>query len=104
MLLELIAGIDRRTLQWRGFKSRHVHTSVGKLHLLDGRSTGELPPILIFHGVNSRATNYRLVLPLLLAASRRVIAPDLPAHGLSDTPAVVTPRVMRIGMTELLDE
>ncbi len=104
MLLDLVGWIDKQTLLRRGFESRTIATSVGNLHVFDGAGSGDLPPILVFHGINSRASNYHQVLSLLLRRCRRVIAPDLPAHGLSDRPATVDPEMMRRGMSELLDQ
>ncbi len=88
----------------QGFDSRKHPTSVGPLHVLDGDGKGTAPPMLVFHGVNSRATNYRLVLPSLLAHSQRVVAPDLPGHGFSARPDRLDPEVLSRGMTELLDQ
>ncbi len=49
--------------------------------LLEG---GEGPPLVLLHGPGESAVNWRWVLPDLVE-ERRVIAPDLPAHGSSGT-------------------
>ena len=46
---------------------------------------GDGPPIVLLHGPGESAVNWRWVIPAL-AATRRIIAPDLPAHGGSEAP------------------
>ena len=41
---------------------------------------GSGPPVVLVHGLGGLASNWRLVAPLL-AASRRVLVPELPGHG-----------------------
>jgi pimeloyl-ACP methyl ester carboxylesterase len=45
------------------------------------------PPVLLLHGWAVSAYLWRHNIPALAAAGWRVFAPDLPGHGLSDTPA-----------------
>src|SRR5688572_6329009 len=40
-------------------------------------------PLLLLHGVTSSAGNWWRVGPALAATGRRVVAPDLPGHGLT---------------------
>lgn len=47
---------------------------------------GEGPGLLLLHGTGSASLSWRAVAPLL-AARFRVIAPDLPGHGLTEMPA-----------------
>ncbi|GAC1488147.1 MAG: alpha/beta hydrolase [Candidatus Limnocylindrales bacterium] len=49
--------------------------------------TGELPPVLLVHGVGGWAENWAEVMPLLAADGRRVVAFDLPGFGASERPA-----------------
>ena len=46
---------------------------------------GDGPPIVLLHGPGESAVNWRWAIPEL-AATRRVVAPDLPAHGGSEAP------------------
>lgn len=104
MLLDTLGRVDRRMLMMRGFRSYQVPTQGGSVHMLDGQGKGDLPPILVLHGICSRATNYRRVLPALLQRSRRVIAPDLPAHGFSSAPSPVNATSLIDGVIEALEQ
>jgi pimeloyl-ACP methyl ester carboxylesterase len=46
---------------------------------------GDGPPIVLLHGPGESAANWRWVIPGLVR-THRVIAPDLPAHGSSESP------------------
>ena len=46
---------------------------------------GAGPPVVLLHGPGESAVNWRWVIPEL-AATRRIVAPDLPAHGDSEAP------------------
>ncbi len=51
---------------------------------------GQGPPLVLVHGLGGSAANWGELVPLL-AASRRVVVPDLPGHGGSDPlPAVAS--------------
>jgi haloalkane dehalogenase len=60
-------------LEWEGLR----------LHYLD-EGTG--PPVVLFHGEPTWCFLYRKVLPVLVAAGYRVVAPDYPGFGRSDKP------------------
>jgi pimeloyl-ACP methyl ester carboxylesterase len=49
---------------------------------------GQGPPLLLVHGLGGSAANWCELAPLL-AASRRVVVPDLPGHGASEPLAAV---------------
>jgi pimeloyl-ACP methyl ester carboxylesterase len=59
---------------------RHALTSLAT-NVLEG---GDGPPVVLLHGPFANASHWLRVIPGL-AASRRVIAPDLPGHGASET-------------------
>jgi pimeloyl-ACP methyl ester carboxylesterase len=44
------------------------------------------PPVVLLHGMVSSGSTWHSVVPVLAAAGRRVIAPDLRGHGASDRP------------------
>ena len=76
----------RNLLVGYGYRSQHLPTSVGRVHLFDRGGTGSLPPLLFLHGFGASALNFA---PLLLALHdevEHIWLPDLPCHGLSDTP------------------
>lgn len=70
-----------------GMTSRWVQTGEGRIHVLDGKGRGDLPTVLLFHGLSSRATHFRRLINRLLPHVRRVVVPDLLGHGLSEVPA-----------------
>ena len=62
-----------------------------RVHYLDERPLHEgqrhAPPVLLMHGEPSWSYLYRHMIPVLLAAGHRVVAPDLIGFGKSDKPA-----------------
>ncbi|MEM7688080.1 MAG: haloalkane dehalogenase [Pseudomonadota bacterium] len=57
----------------------------GRMHYLDeGPKDG--PPVLLFHGEPSWSFLYRKMIPVLVGAGFRCLAPDLIGFGKSDTP------------------
>ena len=54
-------------------------------HLDEGPADG--PTVLLMHGQPVWSYLYRKMIPLLVKAGMRVIAPDLPGYGKSDKPA-----------------
>jgi pimeloyl-ACP methyl ester carboxylesterase len=104
VLLDWTDRLQRWWLVSRGFRSRHVDTSVGRVHVLDAKGSGDGPPVLVLHGISAAAVHFDRVLLRLLRTSRRVIAPDMPAHGFSDVPAAgLTVRTLEDGLREALD-
>jgi haloalkane dehalogenase len=64
------------------------YTEVGGLrmaHIDEGPA--DAPPVLLMHGEPTWSFLYRKMIPVLLAAGHRVIAPDLVGCGRSDKPA-----------------
>ncbi len=96
--------LARRVLNAQGLKSRWLMTSVGRIHALDGVGQGPLPPIVMLHGFSANAISYSGLLRRFVPHTRRVIAPDMPGHGLSDVPAAGLGReAMLAGLHETLD-
>ena len=56
-----------------------------RVHYLDEGPTGA-PPVLLMHGEPTWCFLYRQMIPVLVAAGHRVIAPDLVGFGRSDKP------------------
>jgi haloalkane dehalogenase len=57
-----------------------------RVHYLDEGTPGA-PPVLLMHGEPSWSYLYRTMVPILVAAGHRVVAPDLVGFGRSDKPA-----------------
>jgi pimeloyl-ACP methyl ester carboxylesterase len=58
--------------------------------VLDG---GDGPPVVLLHGPMANATHWMGIIPRL-GATHRVIVPDLPGHGASETRASWTPSMI----------
>ena len=81
--------IDHLTRRWflrAGFTTRHVATSRGPAHVLEGEGGGDLPPLVLLHGLASRSSHYAGVVRYLRRRHRRILPPDLPGHGHSYRP------------------
>jgi pimeloyl-ACP methyl ester carboxylesterase len=70
----LLAGLD---VEERRLAPAGISTAV-----LEG---GDGPPVVLLHGPGEFAAKWRRVIPQLVAR-HRVVAPDLPAHGATETP------------------
>lgn len=57
----------------------------GRMHYVD-EGAKDAPPVLLFHGEPSWSFLYRKMIPLLVDAGFRVLAPDLIGFGKSDKP------------------
>lgn len=92
VVLPMIERAARMALGRRGVKSRFVSTRQGRMHVYDATGTGDLPTLVVLHGIGASGTPFTVMLPRLLAAFRRVVIPDLPGHGFSeDPPSPFTP-------------
>lgn len=90
-------------LRLRGWRRRHVRTAVGRVHLIEARGRGRLPTVVVLHGLSAAGSHYGPLLERLRRDVARVIAPDLPAHGFSDTPGDVDVETLYVGLREALD-
>ncbi len=95
--------IGRWHMGRRGFRSRWVRASTGRVHLFDAWGGGPLPTLVALHGLSSSATPLSPVLTRLRRRFRRVLAPDAPAHGFSDVPGQLDPDLLYQGVAEVLD-
>ncbi len=107
MLSRLPHLADRVLLQGlklRGYRSREVQTSVGVLHALEADGQGDLPPIVVLHGLSAAGQYYENLLSRMRPHVRRVIAPDMPGHGYSELPAAgLNHDTLGAGLREGLD-
>lgn len=77
-------------------------TSVGRVHVLETRGPGKLPPVVLLHGLSSAGVHYYRMLRHFKDVSQ-VLLPDLPGHGFSDTPAQFDEASLLDGLFEALD-
>lgn len=103
-MLALTNQLARTSLQINGYKSRHVATSAGRVHVLEARGRGGLPPVALFHGITSAGVHFLPLLHRLRGRVRHLIAPDMPAHGFSDPPPVMRPELMKGALIEAMDQ
>ncbi len=103
-MLTVPERIARRVLNAQGLRSRFIATRVGRMHVLDSTGSGDLPPIVVLHGLSANAVCYAGLIKRFAPHTRRVIAPDMPAHGFSDIPAGgLTDTAMVTALGEVLD-
>ncbi|WP_157219092.1 alpha/beta fold hydrolase [Flavisphingomonas formosensis] len=67
-----------------GERRGYVDGPCGQVHY---REQGAGIPIVLIHQAPWGSIQYRRAIPVLAAAGYRVVAPDLPGHGMSDPPA-----------------
>ncbi len=67
------------------FAPHYVEVDGLRVHYVDEGPTGA-PPVLLLHGEPSWGYLYRKMIPPLVAAGHRVVAPDLVGFGRSDKP------------------
>ena len=104
VLLPLTDLVARATLQVQGYQSRKVATSAGRIHVLEADGRGNLPPIVLLHGLSSAGAHYLPLLHRLRPAVRHLAAPDMPAHGFSDHPPQMNGESLEAGLVEALDD
>lgn len=96
--------LARATLQARFFRSRRIRTSVGRMHLMDADGHGRLPPLVLLHGLSSTGVHYLPLVGHLRPHVRRLVLPDLPGHGFSESPlGGVRQDTLTAGLREALD-
>lgn len=97
------SAIDYFTLKSVGLISGFSSTKISvhdncTVHVLDFKGRGSLPPMLLVHGLSSCAADYYPIIWFLQEECQRVIAVDLPGHGLSE----VDVRMPLEGLEELM--
>lgn len=96
--------LARATLQATLFRSRRIRTSVGRMHLMDAEGEGRLPPLVLLHGLSSTGVHYLPLVGHVRPHVRRLLLPDLPGHGFSDSPTGgVDHDALAAGLREALD-
>jgi pimeloyl-ACP methyl ester carboxylesterase len=82
-----------------------VSTRVARLHAYDAPGDGSLPTTVIIHGIGSTASSFSKVLARVQPHVRRVIAPELPGHGFSESPSArLTPTALFDSLCTGLDQ
>lgn len=100
----LAERLARLSLHARGWRSRSVDTCTGAVHWIETPGQGSLPTTVLLHGFNSSAGYNAPLLQALRPHVRRVIAPDLPAHGFSHAPPRLDGTLIYQGIRDALDQ
>jgi pimeloyl-ACP methyl ester carboxylesterase len=87
-LLPFLERQVRRSIQKKGVDTRYVNTSAGPIHVYDAKGNGNLPPIVVLHGIAASGTGFAPFFMQLRAHTKRIIVPDYPGHGFSRDPTV----------------
>jgi haloalkane dehalogenase len=86
--MEILRTPDERFAALPGypFAPRWVEVDGLRIHYVD-EGPRDAPPVLLLHGEPSWSYLYRKMIPVLVAAGQRCVAPDLVGFGRSDKPA-----------------
>lgn len=103
-MLSAAERLGRFVLRRRGIVSRELPSELGRVHALSGPGRGALPPVVLVHGIGATATSFAPLIARLVPHVRRIGAPDLPGHGLSEAPrAALEPERLLDSMVDVLD-
>jgi pimeloyl-ACP methyl ester carboxylesterase len=100
-MLAWVERVSTAALRLSGAQSCHVLTQRGRVHAFELRGRGEGTFVLL-HGMGTTSTSYLAVARGLLPHARRILLPDLLAHGRSE----ITPLdrgALALAMREALD-
>ncbi|MEZ4239026.1 MAG: alpha/beta fold hydrolase [Myxococcota bacterium] len=98
-----VEALGRRVLLAAGYRSRHVDSDVGRVHVWTAEGGGDLPPLVLFHGLGASAMHWAPMLQALRPRVSAVVAMDLPGHGLSDRVPELTLDGLRAGVDAAMD-
>ena len=86
--MEVLRTPDERfeSLPGYDFEPHYVEINGLRVHYLD-EGPAEAPPVLLLHGEPSWCYLYRKMIPVLVKAGHRCVAPDFAGFGRSDKPA-----------------
>ena len=87
-LLPFLERTVRRSIVKKGVDTRYVNTSAGPIHVYDAPGNGNLPPIVVLHGIAASGTGFAPFFMRLRSHTKRIIVPDYPGHGFSRDPTV----------------
>ena len=84
--MRLVDGVATAALSVAGARVERVDAGGARVNVLRMAGKGNDLPVLLLHGLGSRATDYGQMMLGLARTSREVIAMDLPGHGDSSAP------------------
>jgi pimeloyl-ACP methyl ester carboxylesterase len=104
-ILDAAERLARFGMNVSGMASRWVDAFGMRVHVYDGRGTGDLPTVVLIHGLGSAGISFAGVIARLRPHVRRIVVPELPGHGLSTHPGDrrVTPELVLDTISAALD-
>lgn len=103
--LTAVERLARFGMNSSGMASRWVEVDGMRVHVYDGAGTGDLPTVVMIHGLGSAGISFARVIARLRPHVKRVIVPELPGHGMSTHPGdrPVTPELVLDTISAALD-
>ena len=104
-ILPAAERLARFGMSVRGMASRWIDVDGVPVHVYDGAGAGDLPAVVLIHGLGSAGFAFAGVIARLLPHVKRIIVPELPGHGLSKHPGdrKVTPELVLDTINAALD-
>lgn len=105
-LMPSLERLARFALNRSGMKSRWIDAGGVRLHVYDGKGGGDLPPVVMVHGLGAAGSSFGRLVARVRPHVRRVLVVELPGHGFSHHPGSrrVTPEVMLDLVAGCLDQ
>jgi len=104
-ILPALERLARFGMNTRGMKSRWLTVGDVRVHVYDGPGGGDLPPVVLLHGLGAAGTSFARLAEHVRPHVKRVVIPELAGHGASAHPGerAVTPTLVVDTMTATLD-
>jgi pimeloyl-ACP methyl ester carboxylesterase len=85
-IYRFITGATDRAIRLRGFRREFVDALGSLQHYYVSPGKGDLPPVVVIHGLSGEATDLAPMFGTLRKHFSKVMVPDLPGHGRSQVP------------------
>lgn len=103
--LPVAERLARLGMNVTGMASRWVDVNGMRVHVYDGVGRGDLPTVVMIHGLGSAGVSFAGVIARLRPHVKRLLVPELPGHGLTAHPGdrPVTPELVLDTISAALD-
>jgi len=105
-ILPAAERLARLGMNVSGMASRWVEVDGMRVHVYDGKGGGDLPTVVLIHGLSAAGISFARVVARLRPHVKRVVVPELPGHGESTHPGEhrkVTPELVLDTISAALD-
>lgn len=103
-VLNELNKLIRIKMQLKGFKSKMVTTGFARQHVYDIPGKGDLPTLVVLHGIGANSTSFEKVLYIFQRFFKRIIVPEAPAHGFSENPLMINSEIVYKGAVTIINE